>query len=122
MRNFWIATILFIILLTATVSNSFFICLRSNDLRTLAQDIPSVDSKECLRHLITLDSEWRNFRRVASLTVSYSELNKISCTINELYVHLKNKNKVDFDHGLCVLINALSEISRSERFSFESIF
>ena len=122
MRSFIVSSLLFIILITATLLNSFFICSRADRLIDLVNEIPSVDADRCNIALIAFDNEWQKFKKAAAFTTAYSELNKISCVIEELYVHLENKNKYDFDHCIATLRLCLSEISRLEKISVDSVF
>ena len=122
MRSLSVVTILFIILLTLIFINSSFIIQSSDKLISAAQAIPSTESENCKERLDIFEREWNKFKKAASFSVSYTELNKISCLIEELHVHVSNKNKVDFDHGLAIMINSLREIPRFEYFSADTIF
>ena len=122
MRSLVIVIILFLILLTATILNSLFIIASSEELIDLAQSIPSLKSASCSESLTSFENRWNEFKKAASFTVSYSELNRISCLINELRVHLSNQNEVDFEHGIALMINYLSELPRFEQLSTDAIF
>lgn len=122
MRSLVVVTVLFLILLAAIFFNSFFIISETEALIELTQSLPPLSEKECLESLILFENRWNKFKKAASFTVSYSELNRISCLISELYVHLSNKNEVDFDHGIILMLNYLSELPRFEQISTDAIF
>ena len=117
-----VATVLFIIFIIATIFNAVFITSESNRLTDLANELPSVTDKGCREALSEFNDRWDSFARIASLTVSYSELNKIDCTLKEMKAHLENSNDIDFDQARVVLISSLRELSRPERISINSIF
>ena len=121
-KNFMVATVLFIIFIIATIFNAVFITSESNRLTDLANELPSVADKGCREALSEFNDRWDSFTRIASLTVSYSELNKIDCTLKEMKAHLENSNDIDFDQARVVLISSLRELSRHERISINSIF
>ena len=122
MKSFTIAIILFTILIAGTITNSIFIKTSIEELSSSAKNIPSIKSKDCLIKLNEFNEDWNKFKKIATLTVSYSELNKISCLIDELYTHFYNMNNDDFEHARTITINALREVSRLEQFNTISIF
>ena len=121
-RSFVVVSILFIILLILVFSNAFFIQSSSEKLFKSVCDIPPVDSDICLERITAFEENWNKFKKAASLTVSYSELNRISCLIDELYAHHSNRNEFDFDHTLAIIKNSLREIPRFETLSSDSVF
>ncbi|MBE6597306.1 MAG: DUF4363 family protein [Ruminococcaceae bacterium] len=122
MKNLIIATLLFIILLSATILNAVFITSQAEDLIDMVTEIPSAENASCPISLENFENSWKRFEQIAFFTLSYSELNKINCLIDELHAHLKNYNDADFDHAKAVLINSLTELSRHEKMDFRSIF
>ena len=122
MRSVIIASILFIILLTSTLINSFFITSASDELILTARSVPEISSDSCLNKINNLKTQWNKFKKAALFTVSYSELSKISCLIEELYVHFYDNNEILFDYCLRVILSCLEEISRFERLSLDAIF
>lgn len=122
MRSVIIVTTFFIILIACTTANSIFILTGVSSLCEALKDLPEVDAHNCLDQLQYLDKKWSEFKKIAALTLPYSEINKISHCISELYVHLYNNNDIDFDSTRATLNNALTDLSRTEKLSFESIF
>ena len=122
MRSFVVVTFLFIILLSATFANSSFIRTSSAELIDAAESIPQIDSIQCEAQLNLFEEKWNKFKKAASFSVSFSELNKISCLVEELRVHHSNRNDMDFDHALTVMLNHLRELSRFEQLSIDTIF
>ena len=122
MKSFITVTFLFIILIALIFANASFINATSRELLQKAESLPDVKSDHCKDELKSFESSWNEFKKAASFTVSYTELSKISCLIEELHVHLSNNNVVDFDHTLAVMINSLREIPRFECLSIDTIF
>lgn len=122
MKSFVFSIVLFIILISLSLLNSSFILSRSEELLYFAENIPAANSSNCAEKLDAFNNKWNEFKKAASLTISYSELNRIDCLLGELYVHLKNTNIWDFDSSLKTIKVLIQEISRFERFSFETVF
>ena len=122
MKSFIAVTFLFIILVALIFANASFINSTAKELLQKAETIPDAKSAHCKYELKVFESSWNEFKKAASFTVSYTELSKISCLIEELHVHLSNNNVVDFDHTLAVMINSLREIPRFECLSIDTIF
>ena len=121
MRDFVISIILFSLLLIATVGNSLYI---NNEVRSLSEavkSIPSIDSPECSEFINDLRLEWKNFKKIARISLNYSEINKIDCLIEEINCHLETKNSNDFEHAKVMMLNLLSEMVRLEKISADGI-
>lgn len=122
MRAVIIVSILFIILLSLTFINANFINSTSGDLISTVQSIPDISSDNCLEKIKDFEQQWTKFKKAALYTVSHSELSKISCFIEELYVHFYNQDEKEFKYCTRKLLNGLEEISRFERLSIDAIF
>ncbi len=122
MKDFIISIILFSLLITLIVCNSVYIKKEVNLLSNAVRSIPSIDSPDCQIFINSLRSEWKKFKKVAKLSLNYSEINKMDCLIEELDCHLETKNNNDFEHAKIMMINLLSEIVRLEEISIDGIF
>ena len=122
MKDFVISIILFSILIALIVCNSIYIKKEVNLLSDSVRSIPSIDSPDCQLFINSLRSEWRDFKKVAKLSLNYSEINKMDCLIEELNCHLYTQNNNDFEHAKIMMINLLSEIVRLEEISLDGIF
>ena len=122
MKDFIISVILFSLLIAIIVCNSVYIKKEVNLLSDAVRSVPSIDSPDCQLFINSLRSEWRDFKKVAKLSLNYSEINKMDCLIEELNCHLETKNDNDFEHAKVVMLNLLSEIVRLEKVSVDGIF
>ena len=122
MKNFIIATILFIIFIIATILNASFILSEVRDLTVLAENVRQDGFFEGTPSLKEFEKRWNDFKRIAALTISRSELNRISNLADELRVHLSNENKNGFDQAATMLVISIRELSRHEIISIDSIF
>ena len=122
MKDFIISVILFSLLIALIVCNSVYIKKEVNLLSDAVRSVPSIDSPDCQLLINSLRSEWRDFKKVAKLSLNYSEINKMDCLIEELNCHLYTQNNNDFEHAKIMMINLLSEIVRLEEISIDGIF
>ena len=122
MKDFIISVILFSLLIALIVCNSVYIKKEVNLLSDAVRSVPSIDSPDCQLFINSLRSEWRDFKKVAKLSLNYSEINKMDCLIEELNCHLDTQNNNDFEHAKIMMINLLSEIVRLEEISIDGIF
>ena len=121
MRDLIISIILFIIMISAIAGNSLFVCKRADLLRGAVGRIPSLDSPDCRERIGELRIYWRDFKRIARLSLCYSELNRMECLIEELECHRQTGNVNDFEHAKVMMLNVLSEIERHEKVSLDGV-
>ena len=121
MRDFVISTILLSLLLIATVGNSLYINNEVKSLLEAVESIPSIDSPECPEFINSLRTEWKKFKKIARISLNYSEINKMDCLIEEIDCHFETKNNNDFEHAKVMMINLLGEIVRLEKISADGI-
>ncbi len=122
MKDFIISIILFSLLITIIICNSVYIKKEVNILSDAVRSVPSVDSPDCQLFINSLRSKWHDFKKIARLSLNYSEINKMDCLIEEMNCHLETKNDNDFEHAKVVMLNLLSEIVRLEKVSIDGIF
>ena len=121
MRDFVISIILFSLLLIATAGNSLYINNEVKSLSEAVKSIPSIDSPECSEFINDLRLEWKDFKKIARISLNYSEINKMDCLIEEISCHLETKNSNDFEHAKVMMLNLLGEIVRLEKISADGI-
>ena len=121
MRDFIIAIILFSILITVIIGNSIYINNEVNLLHEAVTSIPDLYSPNCQLFINSLRDKWKNFKKIARLSLNYTEINKMDCLIEELNCHLKTQNNNDFEHAKVMMINLLGEIVRLEKITVDGI-
>lgn len=121
MRDLIISVVLFALMITAIVGNSIFVCKEAKLLRDAVSRVPSIDAPECKNRIGELRIYWRDFKKVARLSLSYSELNRMECLIEEMECHRQTGNANDFEHAKVMMMNVLNEIERHERVSLDGV-
>lgn len=121
MRDLIISIILFIIMTGIIVGNSLFVRAGTERLIGAVDAIPSIEATDCEKRIGELRLYWRDFRRIARLTLDYVELNRMECLIEELECHRQTGNVNDFKHAKVMMINLLHEMARLERLSLDGV-
>lgn len=122
MKDFFIAITLFSLLVAIIICNSIYVKNEVSILRDAVRGIPSIDSPDCQLFINSLRTKWRDFKKIARLSLNYAEINKMDCLIEELDCHLETKNGNDFENAKVMMMNILSEIVRLEEISVDGIF
>ena len=122
MKDFIISIILFSLLIAIIVCNSIYVKKEINILRDSVKSVPSIDSPDCQLFINSLRDEWRDFKKIARLSLNYTEINRMDCLIEELNCHFETKNDNDFEHAKILMLNLLGEIVRLEKISVDGIF
>ena len=121
MRDLVISLILFALMIGAMVGNSLFVGRETDELICAVEDIPSLDSPSCELRIKELRIHWRDFKKIARLSLNYSEINRMECLIDELECHKQTGNVNDFEHAKVMMLNLLREMIRQERVTFDGI-
>ena len=122
MRDFIISIALFSILIVCIISNSLYINNEVNILRDAVQNVPAIDSPNCQLFINSLHNEWKDFKKIARLSLNYAEISRMDCLIEELNCHLRTNNNNDFENTKVMILNLLGEIVRLEKISADGIF
>ena len=121
MRDLIISVILFSLLIAAIVGNSLFVTEKTEEIRAAVDRIPSIGSPDCKLRIDELRLLWQDFKKVARLSLSYTELNRIECLIAELDCHRQTGNANDFEHAKVLLTNLLVEMERLEKVTLDGV-
>ena len=122
MKDFIISIILFSILIAIIVCNSIYVKKEVDILRDAVRSVPTIESPDCQLFINSLREKWRDFKKIARLSLNYAEINRMDCLIEELNCHLETKNDNDFEHAKVMMLNLLGEIVRLEKISVDGIF
>ena len=121
MRDLIISLILFIIMIGIITGNAIFILGGVDDLIVAVESVPDINAADCEKRIGELRLYWRDFKKIARLTLSYTELNRMECLIEEIECHRSTKNVNDFEHAKVMMINLLQEMARLEKISLGSV-
>ena len=121
MRDLIISAVLFALMIAAIWGNSVFVTDRTAELRAAVERVPSIDSPACEKRMGELRILWRDFKRVARLSLNYSELNRMECLLEELECHRQTGNVNDFEHAKVMMLNLLGELERLEKVSLDGV-
>lgn len=121
MRDLIISIVLFIIMTGIIVGNSLFVCAGTERLIGALGEVPAVDAPHCEKKIGEVRLYWRDFKKVARLSLSYSELNRMECLIEEMDCHRRTGNANDFEHAKVMMVNLLLEMARLERLSLDGV-
>ena len=122
MKDFVISIILFSLLISLIIGNSLYVNNEIKLLNEAVKSIPEIDSPECQKSINFLRDEWQRFKKIARLSLNYSEINRMDCLIEEMNCHLRNRNVNDFENSKVMILNLLGEIVRLEEVSVDGIF
>ena len=122
MKDFVISIILFSLLISLIIGNSLYINNEIKLLNEAVKSVPEIDSPECQKSINFLRDEWQRFKKIARLSLNYSEINRMDCLIEEMNCHLRNRNVNDFENSKVMILNLLGEIVRLEEVSVDGIF
>ena len=121
MRDLIISLVLFALMIGVIVGNSLFVNRSVRELIEAVEAVPDLNSDDCGLRIKELKLYWRNFKRIARLTLDYIELNRMECLIEEMECHRLTGNVNDFEHAKVMMINLLREMARLEKIDLNSV-
>lgn len=121
MRDLIISLVLFTLMIGFIVGNSLFVQRNTRQLISALGEVPAVDAPDCEKKIGEVRLYWRDFKKVARLSLSYSEMNRMECLIEEMDCHRRTGNANDFEHAKVMMINLLREMARLERLSLDGV-
>lgn len=122
LRDLIISIILFSLLIALIIGNAIYINNEIKILRSQVNDIPSISSISCRDRVNRLRERWVAFKKIARISLSYADLSKMDCFIEELDCHLTTRNSNDFEHVKVMILNLLREMERLEKITADGIF
>ena len=121
MRGFIISIILFSVMLITIFINAFFI---HSSTKNMSKKIESLNPIPCQSNQIIIDEfsqEWENKGIWIGLSVSNEDMQKLTNAIDELKIANENEDTTQFQIYLSLLLTAIDEIGRLEKFSIKNI-
>ena len=114
--------ILLCVLITFVVWNALYINKVAVRMKRLAESLPPVDDPACVAAAEHLRSEWKRTMPVADLSVSYLLTDRICEQTALLASCAAVGDTFGYESARAILSDALEDMRRTERFSFESLF
>ena len=121
MRDLIISLVLFALMIGVIAYNSLFVIESVEELLGAVEAVPDLTADDCELKIKELKLHWRDFKRIARLTLDYVELNRMECLIEEMECHRLTGNVNDFEHAKVMMINLLREIARLEKISLNGV-
>lgn len=121
MRGLIISIVLFSVMLITILINAFFIHSSS---KNMSKEIESLNPIPCQSNQIIIDKfsqEWERKGIWIGLSVSNEDMQKLTNAIDELKIANANEDTTQFQIYLSLLLNAIDEIGRLEKFSIKNI-
>lgn len=121
MRDLIISIVLFVVMITAIAGSSLFIIKQTDELCEAVGRIPSIDSPDCEKRIGELRIYWKDFKKIARMSLCYSEINRMECLIEELECHRQTGNNNDFEHVKVTMVSVLKEMARHEKVTLNGV-
>ena len=121
MRGFITTSVLFILLLIGMVLNYFFVNEVHDHMHSLVKMISTDDIKKNESVIIELQNYWDKKNAFLCLSVSFREIDELSCSLDSLEAANKNYDKVQIAIYKEHLQNDIDAIMRLERISIKNI-
>ena len=120
MKAFWISILLFALLLGGIFVNARFIHRTSDTLTEYAEELSESSCRA--QTLEELEAFWEKRRPLISLTVGFRELDHFGEVIAQLRWAHDLGDETEFLRYRSLLLDAITELSRTEQFSVENLF
>lgn len=121
MRGFIITSVLFILLLIMIFSNFYFVKTLINDMQKNVNLLNSIPCKENAIIIEKLIAEWEKDSIWLSFSVSYDNIEELTNILDSLKATNSTENFEQFQIHVELLLNAIEEIGRLEKFSIKNI-
>ena len=121
MKGFIITLILFALMLGIIMLNFYFVDKSVNDMQKRVEDLQPIPCAENALIIDELDKNWDKFNIWLSLSVSYEEIEELTNMIDATKAANETNDIEQFKIHVNLLLNAIEEIGRLEKFSIKNI-
>ncbi len=121
MKTFYTSIALFILMIAFILINASYINRTVNELTEITHALPSPINSNYDTCINDLKEFWEQNYTAISFSVCMNDLNKISDSISQLKAYSTNQNEQDFEATRKILINAINNMCRLEKISWDSI-
>ena len=121
MKGFIISLTLFLLLLSVIIINAIYINEGIDRLTASAESLGSFDSSNFSDNLDKLEESWDEFRAIADISCSYSELNKIDTALYQLRAYAATESLEDYEATRATLVLLLRDLARLEKITLKGL-
>lgn len=121
MRSFIFTLLLFGVMLVGIVGNAIFIHRLSDDLLDLLDTLPAHAGERESTALDELEARWEHARTWVSLSVSYSDMNRISHDLASLRAFCEDGEDADYFAAREQLRLAIEDMRRFEMLALDNL-
>ena len=121
MRGFIITLILFAILISIVIINSFYVNNIINDIKNEITSLKTIPCEENAIIIKQIKSKWEKDSILVSLSVSYEDIEELTDMIASLEASNSVKDYNQFKLYYELILNSIEDIGRLERFSVKNI-
>ena len=121
MKGFIITITIFIVLLCTMFFNCYFVEKTINEMEEI---VHTLNPQPCEENSILIDQikkDWEKESIWLGLSVDYNDIKELTDIIDSLKAANETQNIEQFQIQVALLINAMDEIGRLERFSIKNI-
>lgn len=115
MKNFFISTALFAVLIVLIIVNSIYLRSQTEELSDHISKLTATDIDSFQNSYDNARSQWQDLKAKAKLTCYRSEISSIDILFEQLQVHFDTKSRNDFESAKRTLIINLRELTRLEK-------
>ena len=121
MKALFASLIIFAVLLAGISANCVYINRISKDLQLQAKKLENIYDPTTLENLEKLKKHFKKHEKILLLSSSYITVNKVDDSIDGAIAYARSKDESGFQNAKAVLINAIYDLSRLEKFSIKNI-
>lgn len=121
MKGFIITLILFAILISIVIINSFYVNNIINDIKNEITSLKTIPCEENAIIIKQIKSKWEKDSIWVSLSVSYEDIEELTDMIASLEASNSVKDYNQFKLYYELILNSIKDIGRLERFSVKNI-
>ena len=121
MRGFIVTLILFAILISIVIINSFYVNNIINDIKNEITSLKTIPCEENAIIIKQIKSKWEKDSIGVSLSVSYEDIEELTDMIASLEASNSVKDYNQFKLYYELILNSIEDIGRLERFSVKNI-
>ena len=122
MKIFWVAFVLFALLVTGTVFNYQYINRVANEMAAELASLPDVGARGASQRATALLLRWESQADVVNLTVSFPIVDRVSEQATALVAAAECGDLYGYRNARALLADAIEDMRRLERFSIGNIF
>ena len=121
MKGFILTLILFTLLIASIIINCFFVNNVHKDMHELVDKVSPYPSEENEALIKQIEKLWDERKKLLSISVSFSEIDKVTNSIDALSASNQSKDATQIAINIKLLQNAIDTLKRLEMFSVENI-